>query len=93
LCCNELCTIFIRVVVMLKSGKRHNAGRRRHWGGNVYPLEVARLTEELKKTLLDARSKKVLVGPNDHLRWPNKFFASKGLFSLHATFVLASQSR
>lgn len=32
-------------------------------------------------------------GPNDHLRWPNKFFASKGLFSLHSAFVLASQSR
>lgn len=30
---------------------------------------------------------------NDHIRWPNNFFASQGLFSLYAAFVIASQSR
>ncbi len=32
-------------------------------------------------------------GRNDHIRWPNNFFASQGLFSLYAAFVIASQSR
>jgi RNA-directed DNA polymerase len=30
---------------------------------------------------------------NDHLRWPNTFFATQGLFTLTAARVLASQSR
>jgi RNA-directed DNA polymerase len=30
---------------------------------------------------------------NDHLRWPNSFFASQGLFTMVAARVLASQSR
>ena len=29
----------------------------------------------------------------DHQRWPNAFFASQGLFTLHEAHVLASQSR
>mgnify|MGYP006935318157 CR=1 FL=1 len=32
-------------------------------------------------------------GLNDQIRWPNHFFASWGLFSLHAAFIVASQSR
>jgi len=49
-----------------------------------------RLRAMLRKQLKRPGSGK---GPNDHVRWPNKFFASKRLFSLHAAFVLASQSR
>jgi len=30
---------------------------------------------------------------DDHLRWPNKFFATQGLFTITAARVLASQSR
>jgi retron-type reverse transcriptase len=30
---------------------------------------------------------------NDHLRWPNAFFAAQGLFTITAARVLASQSR
>lgn len=30
---------------------------------------------------------------DDHLRWPNTFFAAQGLFTLKAAWVLASQSR
>jgi len=30
---------------------------------------------------------------NDHLRWPNTFFAAQGLFTITAARVLASQSR
>jgi RNA-directed DNA polymerase len=30
---------------------------------------------------------------DDHLRWPNTFFAAQGLFTLKAAHVLASQSR
>ncbi|MGH7926915.1 MAG: group II intron reverse transcriptase/maturase [Candidatus Binatia bacterium] len=30
---------------------------------------------------------------NDHLRWPNTFFATQGLFTLDAAWKLASQSR
>ena len=30
---------------------------------------------------------------NDHRRWPNQFFASRGLFSLHTAFIVACQSR
>ena len=30
---------------------------------------------------------------NDHLRWPNAFFATQGLFTITAARVLASQSR
>jgi len=29
----------------------------------------------------------------DHTRWPNSFFATRGLFTLHEAYVLASQSR
>src|SRR5712691_1821453 len=29
----------------------------------------------------------------DHQRWPNAFFAAQGLFTLHAAYVQASQSR
>ena len=30
---------------------------------------------------------------NDHLRWPNKYFAEQGLFTLETAFALACQSR
>jgi RNA-directed DNA polymerase len=30
---------------------------------------------------------------NDHLRWPNAFFATQGLFTMIAARELASQSR
>ena len=29
----------------------------------------------------------------DHQRWPNKFFAAQGLFTMTAAWKLASQSR
>jgi RNA-directed DNA polymerase len=30
---------------------------------------------------------------DDHQRWPNTFFAAQGLFTMHAAWMLASQSR
>ena len=49
-----------------------------------------RLRARLRKHRKQGGSAK---GINDHIRWPNKFFASYGLFSLHAAYISASRSR
>ena len=47
------------------------------------------------RAILRKREKRPGFGrtSRDHLRWPNTFFAEHGLFSLHESHVLASQSR
>jgi len=47
------------------------------------------------RAILRKRDKRPGMGRslNDHLRWPNTFFAAQGLFTITAARVLASQSR
>jgi RNA-directed DNA polymerase len=47
------------------------------------------------RALLRKQEKRPGMGQclNDHLRWPNAFFAAQGLFTMTAARVLASQSR
>ena len=50
-----------------------------------------RLRSILRKQLgLRARSSRALT---DHQRWPNTYFAERGLFTLQAAHVNASRSR
>lgn len=47
------------------------------------------------RAILRKREKRPGFGrtPSDHHKWPNTFFATRGLFTLHEAFALASQSR
>ena len=47
------------------------------------------------RALLRKQEKRPGIGicRDDHQRWPNTFFAAQGLFTLHAAWKLASQSR
>ena len=47
------------------------------------------------RALLRKQEKRPGIGRchEDHLKWPNAFFAAQGLFTIAAARVLASQSR
>jgi len=60
----------------------------------VYQLTDSFVRRRLR-AILRKQDKRPGMGKcrNDHLRWPNTFFATQGLFTLTAARVLASQSR
>ena len=61
----------------------------------VAQLGIDGFTRRRLRAILRKQDKRPGMGRcfNDHLRWPNTFFAAQGLFTITAARVLASQSR
>jgi len=62
---------------------------------SVAQLGIDGLVRRRLRAILRKQEKRPGMGRclNDHLRWPNTYFATRGLFTITAARVLASQSR
>jgi RNA-directed DNA polymerase len=62
---------------------------------SVAQLGIDGLVRRRLRAILRKQEKRPGMGRclDDHLRWPNRFFATQGLFTITAARVLASQSR
>ena len=62
---------------------------------SVAQLGIDGLVRRRLRSILRKQEKRPGMGRclNDHLRWPNTYFATRGLFTITAARVLASQSR
>lgn len=62
---------------------------------SVAQLGIDGFTRRRLRAILRKRDKRPGMGRclDDHLRWPNTFFAAQGLFTITAARMLASQSR
>jgi RNA-directed DNA polymerase len=62
---------------------------------SVAQLGIDGLVRRRLRAILRKQDKRPGMGRclDDHLRWPNRFFATQGLFTITAARVLASQSR
>ena len=62
---------------------------------SVAQLGIDGFTRRRLRAILRKQEKRPGMGRclNDHLRWPNTYFAAQGLFTITAARVLASQSR
>ena len=62
---------------------------------SVAQLGIDGLVRRRLRAILRKQEKRPGMGKclNDHLRWPNTYFATRGLFTITAARALASQSR